>query len=260
VSVGFRHLMRTIAPPWLNRTWGERFLYAHAVQLDAVAEWALQGLKARFPAKAPLDALPYIGRDRKIRRGFAESAEAYIVRLQAWLDSHRRRGNAIALLEQLHGYFTPYSSSMRFSTVDDGGTWFVMDGADKSVTITRKADNWDWDGAPATQWGRFWVIIHPLSSGAFTDAGDWSNDESYGADGAWGLSLSPDQCRDLIAIVRDWKPAGVSCIYIVASLDAGELNPDSTTLPDGTWSQSAKVSGGVWVPTRPSWSRWIGEV
>ena len=257
--IGFRHLMRAYAPPWLSRYWGERFLYAHAVQLDAIAEWVEQGLRARFPEKAPIDALPYIGRDRKIRRGFAETSTAYAVRLRGWLDAHRRRGSAIALLEQLHGYFTPYSAEMRFSTVDNGGTWYVMDGSDKSVTVTRKAANWDWDGS-SVDWGRFWVIIHPLSSGAFTDAGDWNSDESYGADGVWGLSLSVNQCQDLIAIARDWKPAGMTCVYIVASLDADELNPDSTTLPDGTWSKSAKISGGAWVPTRPEWSRWIGEV
>ncbi len=260
--IGFRHLMRSIAPAWLDRKWGERFLYGHSVILDGIAEWALQGLKARFPDKAPADALPYIGRDRVIIRGFAESQASYQIRLKSWLDLHKRRGSALALLENIHGYFTPYSAEMRFATVDHGGTWWILNG-DKTWEKFPKEASWDWDSEiedSADWWSRAAVIIWPLDSGAFTDADEWEADQTWGDPGCFGLSFATAVARDLIDLVQYWKPAGTRCLDIIACLDENELLPGTSPLPDGWWGTPAKVVGGVWVPTRPDFARFIGRV
>src|SRR5688572_17417721 len=71
---------------------------------EAVVNKARQGRNARWPSDAPADALPYLARDRRIVRGIGESREGYNARLIRWLDDHRTRGNAFALMRQLRAY------------------------------------------------------------------------------------------------------------------------------------------------------------
>ena len=85
----FRDGISTIAPPWLQRHYGERLLYTLGLQVDAIAEAARQGVRARAPGapQQPSDALIQIGRDRVIVRGKYESDAGYSERLQRAFDS-----------------------------------------------------------------------------------------------------------------------------------------------------------------------------
>lgn len=250
-----RDFIREISPPWLRRFWGERFLYAPGLMADAVAEWARQGMRARFPQVGTPTALGAIGRDRKIIRGFAETDAAYAARLLLWLDSWRVAGNPIALLEQLAGYLAPYA--VRLRTVSNKGTWFTRH-PDGSIEIHAKQGNWDWDGRP-DWWSRFWVIIYPLATGVFVEHPPWNDPALWGGtwgsstNTTWGCSATVEQVAAIRQIVREWKPAGTRCKNIIVAFDDASFeptDPPGAPLPDGLWGRNAKVSGGAYVPSR----------
>jgi hypothetical protein len=71
-------------PPWFGED-GRLMMEAAGERLDAVAQLLRDALAARLPEKAPADALPYIGQDRQLPQGPAESNSAYATRLRnAW--------------------------------------------------------------------------------------------------------------------------------------------------------------------------------
>ena len=80
-----RQLVKDNSPPWLRNKWGERFLYSIAIQFDALADALRDGIKMHFPGQN-VSALPYLGADRVIERGFAESDENYAARLSRAFD------------------------------------------------------------------------------------------------------------------------------------------------------------------------------
>lgn len=88
--------------PWGSiSSLARRVLYAMSSQLDVLGNSLSAGLKLRFPGYYT-DALPLLGRERRIRRGRVETSEAYAARLRGWLGSHQLRGGPYALLEQLY--------------------------------------------------------------------------------------------------------------------------------------------------------------
>lgn len=266
-NIGFRHLIARIAPPRLTRKWGERFLYSFGLVLDVVVDWGLQGMRARFPDKGPEDALPYLGRDRKIVRGFQEPAALYRPRLRRWRIDHRKRGNPIALLEQLAGYMSGFP--VRIATVTHRGTWFVRQ-PDGTVDIYSKAGNWDWDAALDVEgWSRFWVVIYPLATGIWTQSPPWGDVDLFGGawgapgfTGTWGSSATAEQVESIRSIIREWKAGGTRCVSIIVAFDETKFDPTDPAgapLPSGDWGRPAKIVGGTYVPTRePSAIYWDG--
>lgn len=103
----FRDRLRLISPPWLRTGNAEKLLYSMAAEVDAAADALIAGVKSRFPNYYSAESLPLIGRERRIARGPLESDGSYGLRLMRWLDDHRRRGGAYALLAQLHAYWSP---------------------------------------------------------------------------------------------------------------------------------------------------------
>lgn len=251
----WRDFIVQIAPGWLQRSWGGAFLYVPGLMADALTQWTMEGIRARFPGRAPDDALPVIGRDRLIRRGFDEPRATYERRLLAWLDSHRIRGNPCRMLDEVAAYLAPHAVRMR--TVSQKGTWVTRE-TDGSFVFQRKLGNWDWDGEPTGEdnWARWWCILYPPASLWTQGDSYWGDPELWGGEWGlagskqtWGSTATTDQSRTIREILREWKPAGTTCVNIIIAFDHASFDPASPE-PDGLWGGHAKLVGGEWVKAR----------
>lgn len=213
------------------------------------------GLIARFPEFAPDDAaLAAIGRDRRILRGINEPAAAYAQRLIRAIDDHPTRGNPFTMLEQLQAYL---QAPCVVRTVDRRGNWFSIDG-DGNRSTNMDTSNWDWDGRSASFWSRFWVIIYPVNgSQPWAPASGWGDSELWDdgtGGGVWGHSsltigttATRDQAASVWSIIREWKPAGTKCEWVIVAFDSATFTPDGATNPAGAW---AHWSNGAGQPVR----------
>jgi hypothetical protein len=201
----FRRAFYRLAPRWLTSGEGELVWYSIGLVLDGMAQRFDDSLRARMPTYAPDDALSYLGRDRKIRRGLSEPRATYASRLIRYLDFLRFQGNPYALMDQLHAFIG--KSGVVLRTVDRRGNWYTRN-ADGTRSYVLNAGNWLWDEEPALE-------------------------ESAG----------------VRAIIRDWKPAGTTCEWILIT----SADPAVTYHPEG--SDVVSEDWGNWskgVPRRPS--------
>lgn len=247
-----------LAPRWLKRDWGSKYLYSLGLILDTAHEWARQGVKARFPKRAPDDALPYLAKDRGITLGFDEPREASVARLKTAITDSKVAGGYRALLQQLRGYFAGHA--VRVAIVTNRATWHVWDEADV-YTVSKLAGNWDWD-TDVNAWARWWVIIWPLDTDLIDDEGEFSeSDGDFGDGGTVGTTCSPSMVSTIREIVREWHPEGTRCSEIIIALDPDSFDysgPPGAPLPDGTWGFWEKDDGsGMLVPARLETARYF---
>lgn len=82
----FIQWLQSLPIPWLvSNTVGADDAAAQGTVYDGQVALVKEAVQARFPDDAPSDALPYIGADRQIIRGFSESEDDYRARLKnAW--------------------------------------------------------------------------------------------------------------------------------------------------------------------------------
>jgi hypothetical protein len=144
-----RETILQIVPRWLRNGDAARVLYTVGLHADALADWVTMAVRSRFPGApntAP-DALPTIGRDRKILRNTTglvasglESDKQFAWRLQDWFAHHKTRGNAYAFLSALHAYlqgFTTVTAAAGANILGAGtltintpayeeGTWWIL--------------------------------------------------------------------------------------------------------------------------------------
>lgn len=243
----FRTVFYALAPSWLTTDDGERVLYNLGLIEDMWMERLRQGLNARFPSRAPSDALAVIGRDRRIVKGYVESDEIYASRLIRAIDDWKTAGNPFALMQQV----AAYSGVTMMRTVDNSGNWYQLNNGVAEFSLN--LDNWDWDGSTES-WGRFWLILYS-ESGPWERDGTWGDGDLWGDDGTtWGSTASPEEVGSIRGIVRDWKPAHARCMNIIVCFDEDYLAPaeGAGDLPDGTWGHWSKNEGGVQVPARES--------
>jgi hypothetical protein len=251
----FRDIRKSMGPPWLVRN-GEGGAVGLSLDLikDAMAERFRLSLLARFPNFAPEDALPNIGRDRRIPRGLNEQSPRYVGRLLGWLDERKNAGAAEAMLRALSGYL---GDLPRLRIVDNAGRWTTRD---PDGTITRYSSTWNWDGLGSAAWARFWVIVYP--NGLWIESQSWGDPatQSWGDDvQTWGLSARQQEIEGMRAIVDDWKPGGTVCKNIIVAFDPLSFDPTSPE-PDGLWGNWSKNVGGVQVPSRLSNARYLDGV
>lgn len=176
----YRDSLRLFTPAWLQRTNADKLLWAITLQLDGLADAVVAGVKLRFPGLYTYESLPYIGRERRIRRGRFESSATYAGRLQRWLEDHKTRGGPYALLAQLYAHYAP--NNFVIHLLYKSGRRFVMD-ASGSITV---------DAVPPAvlqpQWAR-WTLYY------FTD--EWPTE----------ADVTPDIARDLTMIPKEWIAA-----------------------------------------------------
>lgn len=241
MAFSFRSIFRRLLPHWLLDGDGEKVHYSHALLFDAMSERLRQGIRARFPADAPEDALALIGRDRRITRGFAEPSDNYRLRLPGFLNEWRLAGAAWPMLHQLLGYCGYLAGGMVVRTVDNRGNWNTIDAA--GATSSRpNAGNWNWDG-DVDKWARFWPILYP-------PAELWTQGPTLGDPDLWGGAIgtpgytvgstaTPEQVAAVKHIVREWKPAGTRCPKVVVAFDADDFEQTDLTPPnpDGDWNE-----------------------
>jgi hypothetical protein len=241
---------------WLTAGDGGYVAASLTLLLDDFRARGKLALLARFPDFAPDDAaLAAMGRDRIIRRGIDEPSAAFAVRLKRALDDHKKRGTPYALLAQLQAYLqTPCVVRI----VDRRGNWYSID-ADGNKSSSIDSGNWDWDGGALTSWSRFWVVIYPADS-----VDPWPVADDWGV-GTWGdestLSFGVDSTTAQVAavrgIVREWKPAGTVCEWIIVAFDAATFTPAGATNPGGAWGN---WSNGAGAPVRLASARyWKGS-
>lgn len=239
----FTTKLRLIMPPWLQRTVGAKLLTAIGEQIEALLVRTALSVKLRFPghdeANVDEEALAYIGRDRKIRRGPSEDAVTYARRLRLWFQTHRTRGGAYALLRQLHAYTLDWLN-VRMDVVAKSGRrrWIDEDGVITADTIT-------WDTDPDQGWAHVWLFFYlpdeiPLGFDYIvTHDGDrWvTHDGDF-----WVASrtISPSEMSDdekaiFTAVAREWSAAHIPYITVVLLYGVGELW--DYPAPMGTWDE-----------------------
>lgn len=176
----YLRMLEFVLPPWLLRTEGIRLVGALAAVIDDHRSRLVAGVKLRFPGVYTLEGVDKIGRERRLRRGPAESAATFAARLPRWWQDHRTRGGAYALLEQMKAYLDG-TLDPPYDVVSYRGVRHVMNADDE---ITRDAITWGTD--ETGYWSRVWVFLY--TTAATIDA---STLEAYAA------------------IVRDWLPAHI---------------------------------------------------
>ncbi len=143
-----------LAPTWLRGTWGTAWNNALGGVEDDQIERAKQSVLARFPSFAPSEALEYIGRDRVVERGPAETDDSYRARLLtaplAW----------------------------EWAGTDFGVLTYGL--APAGVPNARIIHNADWTPLPpdgdADLWARWWLVIGTPT------VPDWAPEDYWGDD------------------------------------------------------------------------------
>jgi hypothetical protein len=249
----FREFIQRIAPPWLRNYVGSRFLYSLGIQLDALGDDVVLGIRARFPdiaaANGLVDALTQTGLDRQIFRGPNEPLEVYAARLKRWYDDWKIAGCSLSVLSQIQAYLTPNFTRLRI--VNDRGFWCTLE-ADGTVEFVLSPlsggfGNWNWDGKYGPSiFSRFWTIIY-CSGGKPFDVGPRWGDPGFKYDPTktWGTTATPAQVKSIRAIVQQWKAAHSWCQNIIIAFDPASFDPagpQGAPLPDGTWGSYSNAS------------------
>jgi len=244
-------------PRWTFGRVAQGLLFALTMPLDAITEWAMQGVRARFPGVGPAEADPYVAQTLGIYPGRAESRASWSGRASGWLEQAHRCAGPWPLLEQLAGYFLPNPPPIYI--VLDSGMWFArmppgvgapsgMTGVAPEFWLTQAnrppltASNWVWDANTGTNgWSRFWVIID-CSSGLFTHPHHWGDvGLKWGMkDLTWGSNATSFDVSSMRSLVLRWKPAASRCPYIILDF-LGHFKPlgGPTSYPNGTWNKWA---------------------
>lgn len=189
-------------PPWLQRTLGAPFMRGLADPIDDLRDNTAEAIDSRFPRAVRPDALPYLGRDRKIVRGLDEPDSSYAARLLRWREDHKRRGNPTAMLRQLEAYYA--TAPKQIDLVYETGTRYTLDpttlDADGKGTISKDAIEWR-EGNDQLAWAQAWIFVRYDSEPTVTYS----------------------EAQSVIAIVRDWAPGHVTRMRIFGIFPDGDL-------------------------------------
>lgn len=243
-----------ISPAWLADLDSYKITYsAIGIPFDTLAEYLRIGILQRFPGQAQSSALPFIGRDRKILRGFRESDEAYVPRLRHAFETWKFAGNAQTLLTELAAYFSPNPPVIRYvvnGVMADGTAftdWWTLE--DGEFSLVRRAgtgiNNWNWDGQIGQI--RFWVIIY--RNEGFTPW-FWGDGHYWGGGQSWGFeeNFTENFAVDARNIINQWKAAGSHCLFlggIIVTGDTSLFDPNGTgpDYPAGNWDVYSNRAG-----------------
>lgn len=186
-------ILPNFVPWWLRTETGGEILRGIGKYLDDHETLNIDAVRRRLPGEHE-DALPLMSRDRGLRRGPAESAAQFAIRLRRWLTDHALRGNPYALLAQLQAFYT--GSNFQIDLVYRSGKRLIQDALGQ---VQRDYIDWeDFDEDPEL-WGRWWLFYHSDALESATAAElatvptDWGNAHTngtvvvlYGETELWG--------------------------------------------------------------------------
>lgn len=298
--MSFSDYIDDVIPGWMRRSKREHWVslsnsVAHVI--DGMIDGLFEGRLAAMPGQidAPdlggfesVDALPFIGRDRRLVQGPTETPVEYAARLRAWRSAWRAAGVARGLLGAIRAVMVPSPPLLRvvssagawWSLAEDGtltfntttglGCTFAPDGTATPNDLV--AHPWDWDGTASK--GRIWPIIYapchePFLAGIDGQYGDGLSPYRATPEGTIGTTAPRNYVELIRGVVSDWKPAGIQCPNIIIAFDPASFDPatpgpyPAAGMPDGTWQNFGKavqVGDEVhWLRTRLATARyWKG--
>lgn len=151
-----RSSIPSLAPPWLNDTESQKYIYLFTFALDMLLEKQNQAMRAHMPTQAPPSALPILGNDRLLVQGPAETNDAFAGRLQSSFDAWSIAGSRRSVLNQLQAYLANLepglSGSLPSMLIVGGGvsatTWDTVYLGDQPGSVPAHAyeapANWTW--------------------------------------------------------------------------------------------------------------------
>lgn len=267
MATGMRDIVVQLSPPWLadqDEPEG-KVMYTLALVQDELVTRGIDAIELRLPTRANVTALPYLGSDRLIPQGPDEPDATYALRLTRFLDLWRLAAGNAGVLQQVLGYLDTYAPRARIVT--NSSRWASV-APDTDITLppafrlTADSQVWNWD-ADLSSWWRWWMILYSTSTSGATWAGNdgtWGDGQVWGdPDGSWGLGQKSTVFDTMRGIITLCKRAGSWCRWIVVSLDDDWFDP-TVDLPDGTWANYGKLSGGVYVRARTANARYVWGV
>ena len=281
--MALRDLAYAISPPWLQGDIGSRYIHSMTVLTDVQCERVRQGTLAKMPQRCDPSFLPYIGRDRTVVRGFAESDTHFALRCKTAPYDWHFAGLPGGLLGQVLGYLSPAAPMARavwsahalspFTGQPTQWEW-IPDGAATGTSVSSWATlgsspyfgEWFWDRLDNRR--RMWLVLYANATGApwVGDCGVYGDGSSYGDGESYGTTIvTAAQIEDIRRIIKAWKGSHARCEWIVIALDAllfdpfhtGDLPGDNSTLPDGNWAGYGKDVAGDYVHARFEGARYM---
>jgi hypothetical protein len=288
-------------PGWMRKPRYIQWLrLAEAISLtfDVLVEGLYEGRLASMPGQidAPdlggfgsVDALPYTGRDRRIRRGLDETIPQYAQRLRGWRTIHREAGTDVGLLKRLQEILR--IDPPRVRVVSALGRWWSREAGEGAFTFNTElgdgftlpatgivpagggalesgiAHPWNFGGDAAEIYP---IIYGPVPRiGVGLTLGDVAlilGDTSQTV----GTTATPATVEAVRAEVNQSRPAGMLPRRIIIAFDAASFDPlgapgDPGYPDDGDWLLGTKIEiddegGYARVPVRLDTARyWIGK-
>ena len=219
--ITFVYGLLSIMPPWLRRRIGRAVVEGIAESIDGETDRNVEGLRLRFPGGgADASALGYTGRERRILRGPGELDETFARRLRVWWDSHRTRGGAAALLQQMHAYMLAANNIPITYVANTGTSSAQSDLAGAIVYSGFTPPGWIGDGQVPPQWARFFLFLEFAGSTYSTPIVDGFGAPILTEDGEAILAdvdlyaLTSSEIAELCAVPREWSAAHIDRIYL----------------------------------------------
>lgn len=174
--MGLYDIARSVFAGWINDParahWG-RYIDVMALTVDVLVELVDEVVTASRPGQVELDGVPnlggywsvdalkFIGEDRLVFRGLAETSGHYAERLRKYRDNWRLAGTVVGLLDELAGALTwSGGGPPLLRMVSSAGVWWTRepDGTYRMQTTTGKGFSLDPDGtcAPDTTTAHAW--------------------------------------------------------------------------------------------------------
>lgn len=221
--------------PWLDGPVGRAFVGAVGRAQDAELSKLVEAMRMRNPPDAPDDALVYLGRDRMLEQGPAETPAAYRLRIDNAHNIWLWAGSHDGVLSAFEPFFLPLGGAAFISATSTSPP------SSSSVQVLNNHEI-EWDAN--TGWFSRGFILIDSTGGPWTTDGTWDDDASLWEEepevtGTWDSSASPSELSYIRRTIRRLKADPAYPVTIAVWL--------ADNLEDGYWdSPGFYDDGGVW--------------